>query len=376
MKKVVLITPHYFDQKRRTGFFWVANAFHQMGWQVLFFTSPVSLISRLNKDNRLQYGLLDEKHQLIEKKPNFFSYVHYTQWHKVDLTKAFKQKWLGQLTRLLFAPVMRTQQLILGESTDFVKSADLIIFESTPSLELMPQFKQVNQSARYVYRVSDDLDVLRVHSDTKAFQQDHMQDFDFVSCTNAALQKKLQALNTEASVSLDYHGIEKALFDQKNPSPYPKSKQKNAVFVGVGDIDYDFLRQAPDQCPDWHFHYLGPIDMIDKENVTMYGEVPFETTIPYVQHADAGLNCRAWSQGAETFTDTLKVMQFCYCRIPIITPEFLKTHRNNTFYYQPNDVISMKSAMDHAREYDPHKDDMDYRVNSWQDVALALKGPL
>ncbi len=61
MKRVVLITGHYWNSKRKAGFHWLADAFLRQGWEVVFFTAPpapLSLLSVIRRDYRLDYPVL------------------------------------------------------------------------------------------------------------------------------------------------------------------------------------------------------------------------------------------------------------------------------------------------------------------------------
>ena len=52
MKKIVLITGHYYSSKRKAGFHFLAEAFAKDGYDVTFITTGLSLLSILKKDYR------------------------------------------------------------------------------------------------------------------------------------------------------------------------------------------------------------------------------------------------------------------------------------------------------------------------------------
>ena len=85
----------------------------------------------------------------------------------------------------------------------------------------------------------------------------------------------------------------------------------------------------------------------------------------------AGLHTLAYSNGAEAFTDSLKVMQYTYLGLPIVAPEFLRSDRPHLFCYQPEDPASIRTALDGALQYDrsqvPRRS-----VRSWEELAQAL----
>jgi 2-beta-glucuronyltransferase len=373
MSKIVFITPHYLEQYRKTGFFWMADAFHKQQWEVLFFTSPISFISVLNRDNRFRFPVWRERQQLIEKKPKLFSFIHFTLLHKVDFSKAFGKskigKLFGSIINFLLTPVCSLLHSRLGKSRDFIAQANAFVFESSPSLELLDTFIKINPKAKLIYRISDDLRLIRVHPSTKKYEQQNLKIFDLVSVPSSVLFARIRELEPTCALQLDYHCVNRQLFDSPITSPYATRSVINAVFVGIGYVDYDFLCTAVKLKPEWQFHIIGPLEKIPGDNVTHYGEIPFEKTIPYLKHANVGLQPLKYSVGAEFFTDTLKMIQYTYFGLAIIAPDFLKTERKNTFYYTPSDSESIQKALDNAGNYDKKKDTMNYNINSWDELA-------
>lgn len=374
MPRIVFITPHYLGQYRRTNFFWIANAFHRKNWQVLFFTSPISFISVLNRDNRFRFPVWSERQKMIEKQPYFFSFVHFTLLHKVAFDKIIRHskvaQFIGSILNIILAPLCHLVQIKFGESASFIRHADVFVFESSPSLELLDDFIQLNDKAKLIYRVSDDLRLVRVHPDTHAYEQKNLKRFDRVSVQSSALFERIKTLEPNCHAVIDFHGVNKQLFDLCDTSPYDNN-QVNAVFIGIGDVDYNFLETAVKIKPSWHFHIIGPLRTIKGSNVTHYGEIPFEQTIPYVKYADIGLQCRAYAIGAESFTDTLKVLQYTYCGLAIVAPIFLKTQRQNTFYYEPKNTESILQALDQAKGYKKDNDKSNYDIKSWTELVDA-----
>jgi 2-beta-glucuronyltransferase len=125
---------------------------------------------------------------------------------------------------------------------------------------------------------------------------------------------------------------------------------------------------------DAAFHIIGPIPGLPKRpNVFAYGELPFERTVPYLIHADAGLQTLAYRPGAECFTDSLKIIQYTYCRLPIIAPDFLRCARPNMFYYQPGDDQSISKALREAFAFDRNAINTN-GIRSWDELADLLAG--
>jgi 2-beta-glucuronyltransferase len=109
--------------------------------------------------------------------------------------------------------------------------------------------------------------------------------------------------------------------------------------------------------------------------VFAYGELPFMETIPYLKHADIGLSTLQTSlQASASFTDSLKIIQYTYCGLPIVVPESLRSPRPNVFCYVPHDVTSIQEALLAARHFDRSKIMTD-DIRSWDEIAQNLAGP-
>ena len=143
MQRVLLITGHYLESRRRAGFHWLADAYHRLGWDVTFVTAALSWLSRLRQDYRFQYPVHTEANQIKRVNDRLHSFVWFTWWHPANLRNRFLNS--------IAAPWFRRYgQLPLGKLESRIHEADLIIFESTPALLLFDRFKQVNANARHV----------------------------------------------------------------------------------------------------------------------------------------------------------------------------------------------------------------------------------
>lgn len=355
-KTVVFVTCHYWDSKRRAGFHWLADAFWRAGWQVLFLTTSLSWLSIPRRDHRLRYGL-GHVNRLVLGKERFWSYVLFTPWHPVSVRSPLLDRWLTPLFR-------QYGTLDLSPCEALLTAANLFVFESAAGLMLFDQLKQRNPTARYLYRVSDDLRHLRSHPIVLEQERRILDQFDWVSVPSQYIFEHLRQFTDR--ISLDYHAIAKALFDQPLPNPYDGGP--NLIFVGVAYADLTFIDIASYHRPDLTFHIIGPIRNLPRRpNVKAYGELPFREALPYLKHADAGLQCLEYRNGAESFSDSLKVIQYTYCRLPFIAPDFLRTRHPHACYYSPGDKESIVNALTKALEYDRSKIDHSM-VYSWDEL--------
>ena len=365
MKQVVLVTGHYLQSDRRAGFHWLADAYHRAGWRVLFFTAAISRLSRLRGDYRFAYPVRQEARRVKWIDDRLASYVWYTPWHPANLRSML----LNRLARGLFS---RYGDLPLGPAEPLVKAANLIIFESTPGLMLFDRFKRLNPDARYAYRVSDDLHVLRNHPVVLAAEDSCTPKFDLISVPSEFLLRRFGRLPHAA---VHHHGACREILDRDVPSPYGGTWRANAVFTGSAFFDRDFLRRASRLFGEWAFHIVGRVPRLPRrENVFAHGEMPFARLAAFLKHADIGLQTLEYREGAESFTDSVKVIQYTYCRLPVVAPGFLRSPRTNVFYYNPGGDESIRQAMEAARHFDRTTIDP-AGCGSWDDLAAKLAGP-
>lgn len=359
MKRVVLITGHYWNSKRKAGFHWLADAFWHQGWEVVFFTAALSWLSVIRRDYRLAYPVLEQANQLQQMRSNFWSYVWFTPWHPANL----RSNLLNYISRPLFRAY---SQLPLGAAESLLQDTDLFIFESTPALLLFDKCKQLNPQAQFIYRVSDDLRFLRNHAVVLETEERIAPQFDLVSVPSQHIYRLFAGL---PNLELNFHGIQKDLFKQEYANPYAISDTPHVVFVGNSYFDCNFLEQASQLFPNWQFHIIGPINNLpERKNIIVYGELPFESTIPYIKHADIALQTLAYSSGAECFTDSLKIIQYSYCQLPIVAPAYLSSLRTNLFYYQPGDGTSIYQALIAAQACDRSQISTD-KIYSWEELV-------
>lgn len=361
-QKAVLVTGHYLFSRRRAGFHWLADSLHRRGWEVLFFTAAISRLSRLRGDYRFAYPVLRDANRIRRASDKLWSFVWYTPWHAATV----RWRLLERLTAPLFA---RYGELPIGEAAQFVRRAELVIFESTPGLMLFDQFRRLSLHARTVYRVSDDMDMRKNHPVVLDAERRVAERFDLVSVPSEPLLAKFAHLPT---TRLQPHGLPKQAFDRRYGNPYPSGPHVNCVFVGASMLDRDFLSRAARLLPHWAFHVIGPLGRLPRAaNIVTYGELEFHATLPYLQHADVGLHPMERRSGAESLSATLKVMQYTYCRLPIVAPDFLHMPEAHVFHYRPGDDESIARALRAAWAMDRRTIDRS-GARSWDEVVDEL----
>jgi 2-beta-glucuronyltransferase len=363
-KKITLISGHYLNSKRKAGFHWLADAYHKMGYEVLFITAPISWASKLKNDYRFEYPVIKEANRLLEKKPGLFSYVLFTFLHPFSL----RNIWINRLTGPL---VNLYKNINLGQAEQFIKASDVIIFESIQALILFEKFKQLNPSAKFIYRVSDDARLMGFHPKVIEEEARIVSKFNRVSVPSQYIFDTHKQFNCRNNMTLDLHGLKKSLFDKDYPNPY-NTEHVNLIFVGNSHFDYQFITIASDLFQDWRFHIIGPIPNLPKKNnIIAYGEIPYPKTVAYIKHANIGLLTLSYKKGAESFTDSLKTIQYTYCQLPIAAPSYLSSTRTNMFYYEPGDSESIRNCLEKAYRFDKSAVDIS-SILTWRELANRL----
>lgn len=362
--RIVLLSNHYYNSPRRAGFHHLADALHRAGHQVTFVTTGLSWISYARRDYRTRYaGLHAARNRLRTERPGLDSYVHFTCWH--PHTTLF-----SQLDRLLDGLMDRYERYPLGPVEPRIAMADAIFYESSTALFLFRKCLRAAPGALHIYRVSDDVRILRSPPPRlAALEAEIAPCFHCVSVPCAYLADKFHGL---PNVRLHRHGIDKADFDAVKASPY-RQVQNNCIFVGNSHLDADFVRNAATALPDVHFHVIGPLrQTAHLPNVHHYGEMPFRDTLPYIKYADVGLQTREQSGiGVASLTDSLKVIQYRYCGLPIVAPDFLDLRREGVSYYSPGDAPSAAEAVRQTLRMGRNSARSD-EVRSWDEVAADI----
>jgi 2-beta-glucuronyltransferase len=359
-RRVVLFSGHYLGSKRRAGFHNLAEAYWRLGWDVTFVTAAISTLSRFRGDYRFEYPVRAEANRLVEVRERLTSFVLMPWVHPGDLGSPLANR----LAAPLFARYARTP---LGPVIGVLADADVVIFESNASLLLVDQARKAAPAARFVYRASDDLRGLGVHPLIVTAETKALPKFDLVS---APTQFVADALAPYAAAQVHPPGIDKSAFDRSTSSPYDSGT--NAVFAGVSHFfDYDSLTMAASVRPDIAFHVVGPPPLDAPTNVIFRAEMPFESVVPYLQHATFGL--LLFPGGDPRLGAGNKVAQYSYCRLPVVAPVHLGFDGANICLYETGDEASLRIALTEAAEM-PHDPAFAAGVLSAEELALALAG--
>jgi len=361
-RRVLLVSPAYLGSRRRIGFHHLARAYRKLDWDVVFVTAPISFLQRLRGDYRFDYPVREEANRLVRVDEWLASYVLMTWWQPGNLR-------LSLANRLSSGLFRRYARVSLGGLRELLPETDLIVFEGTAALLLVPRFRALAPRARIVYRASDDLRRLRVHP---LLLQAEAEAVAQVDLTSVPTQEMAAALEPFGPVHVHPPAIDKEALDRATESPYAVGPA--AVFVGVTPLfDYETLAAAARLAPHVAFHVVGLPPRAVAANVTFHAEMPYDDVVPYLQHAAYGL--LFFPPGYPSLGEGNKVAQYSYCRLPIVAPSFFETDRPNMCFYDVGDQLSLARALA-AAEAMPHEQSFAHGVLSAEELALILAGEL
>ncbi len=358
---IVILSGHYYNSKKKAGFHFIADELSKdKDNKVVFISTAYNLKFIFSKkflasDNRFKKNVF-----FNENENNLKSIINIS-----IMTPTQKgNKYIQLLSILLYNLNIKAKREI--------KKADYIIFESTYALLFFEKIKRMNSKAKIIYRMSDDINALKYSKYIINYEKKIIKYFNYVSVPSKELLNR-KIIYSKNNMEIDFHGIDKSLFDQININPYKKD-QKNLIFIGVANLDVCFIDIASSLFPYYYFHIIGQFkNRIKKTNVIYYGEMEYKKTIPYIQFADIGLHTiECFNDHAKTFSDSLKVIQYTYCKLPIIAPEIIEAkHRNNFIYYKYKDIESIRESINNAIRFDRNIIDKS-TIISWDTLARKL----
>lgn len=360
---VVLLSSHLYCQPRKGGFHWLCDSFVRQGHQIRFVTVDFSLMTLLKGDRRTRHGQVQGLGRLRRVEPRVSTGVMLTLTHPVGSGTGMAARALGALTQWYPGP------LAFPRLPALVADADVVIFESNASLFLARDVRR-HSRARLIYRVSDDLQVIRPVPALLRAEREAVRIVDAVSVASPVLAQRFADAR---QLRIDPMGIDKQLFDDPQPSPYGDDSRPKIVCSGSSGFDAPAFEAAARLTPQALFVMIGEAPRIPLPNVLQLGEQPFEAVVPYVAHADVGFAPFRVKPGVEYQADhSNRLLQYTYCGLPSVVPHPLAlAERRHFFGYDAQDRSSIgetvRAAMGYDRSLVPR-----HSVLSWGELAQRL----
>ncbi len=316
MKRAVLITGHFPRQKRRGSLLWLSEGLRERGWHVTHATVGYSWLSVLRRDQRL--GSLEQTppRGLTRLAPDHDALFDLSPLHPFATGRPL----LDRMTRPLGRHLCRFWMPRLGES---LAAADLVLVESGPQVVLAPELRRAAPGARLIYRINDDLRLMRLPDWMPDLEQANLSCFDRISTASPELAARLRHL----VITIDPMGIPLDRVCAPHPDPFPDRAPFEAVCAGTTLIDLPALIRIAAERPDWRLHVLGRLrerPVNPPRNLILHGEQPFDHALAHVAHADIGLAPYRDQPGVEyQRRSSNRMLLYRHFGIPILGPDRL-----------------------------------------------------
>ena len=355
-QRFLVLTAHDYRSPRKAGMHFVARELAKMG-KTRFFSLRYSFLSRYKQDPRVS---LDDQANKIVMHEGVECYLWKTLIHPIRV-KPFESL-MYHIYSFGLNKVLRR----------WIKEADVIFLESGVAPIFFDLIKRLNPDAKIIYRASDALDTIDVARYVSRTFERIASQLDAIVILSKALAEGIPS--TENLVFVP-QGIDPAIDKKGDPSPYGEGI--HAVSIGSMLFDENFFILASRRFPNIHFHVIGsckPRHPDYGSNVTVYGEMPFEKTVPYIKHANLGIAPYCSQQLPAYLRDTsLKLTQYAFFGLPAICPHFIAADYPNRFGYEIGDEESIAAAINRA--LNPDRVLEKSTVLNWRDVTERMLMP-
>ncbi len=355
-QKYLLLSAHDYRSPRKAGIHFVASELAKMG-PTRFFSLRYSFLSRYKHDPRLS---LDDQANKIVNHQGVDCYLWKTLIHPIRI-RPFESL-MYHLYSFGFNAVLRR----------WIKESDVIILESGVAPIFFDLIKKLNPRAKTLYRASDALDTIDAADYIRNTFARIAKEIDTIVMPSKALADSMPSTHNLAFVP---QGIDHSVNEKANPSPYGEGI--HAVSVGSMLFDPQFFILAGKRFPHIHFHIIGscqPRHPEYGENISVYGEMPFDKTLPYIKHATLGIAPYASVNLPAYLRDTsLKLTQYEFFGLPAICPHFIAADYPTRFGYDIGDENSIAQAI--SRALNPAQPLTKRTVLDWAQVTERMLAP-
>lgn len=370
--KISLFTVHDAISPRKVDFHFWAEEMISRGIDVDFVTVGFSPLTHLKRSGRRYlppYNQWQEVNSAItnDNAKNVGSlrrYLWRAPFHPVG-AGTFLNKLLDGIFSLY--PKLMPRTLMDG-----ISNSDICIVENGAGLLLVPRLQSLLPHAKIIYNVCDRIETLGYHPSILRAEKAALEIFDKIRVPAQVMVNDFAIQGAGDKAEYIPHGLHKESFEAATTSPYKTAKN----VVGVGDMlfDADAVRILAEKFPDWTFHLFGRKSYVPSapENIISYGEKPFDFIIPYIKYADIGLAPYRPAISADYLSQSsMKMIQYTYCQLPILAPNFAATGRAHVCGYDSADTNSLMCAMERAITYDRSTIDTS-SVMGWAETVDCL----
>lgn len=360
-KRYLIITAHHdYRTPRRSSIHFIADELAKRG-TVQFFSIRYSQLSLRKGDIRT---VIDDRANKIEEHKGVECYLWKTPIHPFNM----RRPGFSVIEDFIFWMYERLPNRVM---VDWIKQADVIIYESGIAPIYFELAKKLNPNARHIYRGSDDLDTINVAGYAK-------RKFAKVSPSMDALcllSKRMAAnIASKKNVYCVPNGLDENLDVIGDPNPYGEGI--HAVSIGSMLFDPSYFEAVGAAFPDVTFHVVGsghPRTPAYAKNVVVYGDMKFADCIRYIKHAHIGIAPYVSDDVPDYLADSsMKMLQYDFFALPTVCPRSVTGQYSSRFGYVLGDAESMKAA---TRAALSARRERSRQILNWSEVTSRLLEP-
>lgn len=357
---VLMISAHDFRSKRQANVHFIMREMARRG-PAQFASIGYSPLSLLAKDPRAS---LWKRANRAERFNGVDCYLWRSLIHPVSLRRVK----LAVFERYFFEAYRR---FLPGVLRRWITNAGTVIIESGISVLLFDLIRALNPGASIIYLCSDALDTIGCASFLQRELRRISPFFDGIRIPSPRL---LAEFPSDCPVYFVPHGMDAIQQDESSTSPY----ETGIHLVSLGSMLFDrsFFEIAAAALPHCTFHVIGggiKAQALSAPNIRLYGEMPFQQTLAYIDHAQAGIAPYDGVKVLPYLVDTsMKLMQFGAYGLPAVCPTVAAGDRYGRFGYEPGNRASIVAAIQAALALGRFKRQQPL---AWDEVADRILSP-
>ncbi len=332
----LVLSAHDYRTPRRASIHSIADELAKRG-PTRFFSLRYSRLSQWKHDIRLP---LDASANTVVKHRGVDCYLWKTALHPFNT----RRDWLRPVEDVMFRRYVAAAPATLWQ---WMRDANTIVFESGTAVVFVELARQINPRAKLIYRASDGLSAIDTADYVARTFARVASAMDTIALVSPAMAAEVASRDNVHHIG---HGIDPALAEQGDPSPYDGGV--HAVSVGSMLFDPEAIAVASRAFPDITFHVIGSGRNRMPgygDNVAVYGEMPHAETLRYIKHARFGIAPYAAARLPAYLADSsLKLLQYDFYALPAICPHAIVGGYGSRFGYAPGDAGSIVAAVRRA----------------------------
>jgi len=363
----------------KVGSYHLSNILAQMGHDVLYIPSPLSLFHFMNipKLGDADYrAVIKSRLQTLSPTKDRKHIINLTPFVLTPFNKGIFDRPKIPLTQwFTFNRIDKKIKQLGFTSTD-------LVIQDKPALFFVRKF--IN-TKRWIYRATDDYSSMSrgagAHSIQK-LEQEICNYADRVLVTSAPL-KSLFSRRYSVSSTILRNGVDARHFTQTEPIPREYQNIQKPIILYVGSLDdrfdLDLLLKTAEKTQSLHYMIVGPgsKEQIPKDtpNITALGSRPYSQIPGFMQHADVGLLPLRLTD-ANHARSPMKIYEYGLCGLPVVSTPLKELQNRNesfiSFAAEPESFLDkIRQSLDRQEELSRNAK-RSSQSHSWRSITEKL----